>query len=261
MNKIKINIGNKTYNCQLAKTEEEHKKGLMDVQYLAPDEGMLKTQDYFVYKHVNKINGKCYIGITCSSKPELRWKNGLGYKSQIFYRAIEKYGWDNFDHIIIHKNLTKEQAICQEIFWIKLYKSENISYNITDGGEGSKGIAMPKSTKEALKKANTGRVCSDETKKKISNSEKGKVCSEKNKQLYKDLYTGRKLSEETKEKIKQNNKNSKITVLVNLQTGEEIEFSSGRQASLWLGLNEDTVTKAIKKGHLIKDKQFKAYRK
>ena len=120
---------------------------------------------------------------------------------------------------------------------------------------------MPKSTKEALKKANTGRVCSDETKKKISNSEKGKVCSEKNKQLYKDLYTGRKLSEETKEKIKQNNKNSKITVLVNLQTGEEIEFSSGRQASLWLGLNEDTVTKAIKKGHLIKDKQFKAYRK
>ena len=41
MNKIKINIGNKTYNCQLAKTEEEHKKGLMDVQYLAPDEGML----------------------------------------------------------------------------------------------------------------------------------------------------------------------------------------------------------------------------
>lgn len=41
MNKIKINIGNKTYNCQLAKTEEEHKKGLMNVQYLAPDEGML----------------------------------------------------------------------------------------------------------------------------------------------------------------------------------------------------------------------------
>lgn len=45
------------------------------------------------------------------------------------------------------------------------------------------------------------------------------------------------------------------------KTGEEIEFSSGRQASLWLGLNEDTVTKAIKKGYLIKDKQFKAYRK
>lgn len=41
MKKIIVNIGNKTYNCQLAKTEEEHKKGLMNVEYLAPDEGML----------------------------------------------------------------------------------------------------------------------------------------------------------------------------------------------------------------------------
>ena len=41
MEKVIINIGNKTYNCQLAKTDEEHEKGLMGVEYLAPDEGML----------------------------------------------------------------------------------------------------------------------------------------------------------------------------------------------------------------------------
>ena len=41
MEKVIVNIGNKTYNCQLAKTEEEHRKGLMDIEYLAPDEGML----------------------------------------------------------------------------------------------------------------------------------------------------------------------------------------------------------------------------
>lgn len=41
MNKVIVNIGNKTYNCQVAKTEEEHKQGLMGVDYLAPDEGML----------------------------------------------------------------------------------------------------------------------------------------------------------------------------------------------------------------------------
>ena len=39
MNKVIVHIGNKIYNCQLAKTEEEHRKGLMDVEYLAPDEG------------------------------------------------------------------------------------------------------------------------------------------------------------------------------------------------------------------------------
>lgn len=31
MNKVIVNIGNKTYNCQLAKTEEEHRKELMDL--------------------------------------------------------------------------------------------------------------------------------------------------------------------------------------------------------------------------------------
>ena len=41
MEKVIVNIGNKSYNCQLAKTEEQRRKGLMDVEYLAPDEGML----------------------------------------------------------------------------------------------------------------------------------------------------------------------------------------------------------------------------
>lgn len=41
MDKVIVNIGNKRYNCQLAKTEEQRCKGLMDVEYLAPDEGML----------------------------------------------------------------------------------------------------------------------------------------------------------------------------------------------------------------------------
>ena len=45
MERVIVNIGNKTYNCQLAKTEEQHKKGLMEVEYLAPDEGVLFVFD------------------------------------------------------------------------------------------------------------------------------------------------------------------------------------------------------------------------
>ncbi len=41
MDRVKVNIGNKTYNCQVAKTEEEKKKGLLDYDYLSPDEGLL----------------------------------------------------------------------------------------------------------------------------------------------------------------------------------------------------------------------------
>ena len=41
MERVIVNIGNKTYNCRIAATEEQRRKGLMDVEYLAPDEGML----------------------------------------------------------------------------------------------------------------------------------------------------------------------------------------------------------------------------
>lgn len=56
---------------------------------------------YCVYIHTNKINKKSYIGITCQ-KPEHRWGcNGNGYaECPHFWRAIQKYGWDNFDHKI-----------------------------------------------------------------------------------------------------------------------------------------------------------------
>lgn len=41
MEKVTVNIGNKTYICDLFSTEEERNKGLMDVEYLAPDCGAL----------------------------------------------------------------------------------------------------------------------------------------------------------------------------------------------------------------------------
>lgn len=45
MKKVVVNIGKRTYNCQVAESEEDKKKGLMDVENLPPDEGML-----FVWK-------------------------------------------------------------------------------------------------------------------------------------------------------------------------------------------------------------------
>ena len=41
MDRVIVDIGKKTYNCQVAKTEEDKRKGLMDVENLPPDEGML----------------------------------------------------------------------------------------------------------------------------------------------------------------------------------------------------------------------------
>ena len=81
---------------------------------------------YKVYKHTNKINGKVYIGITSYRYAKTRWSNGNGYSQQsLFWNAICKYGWDNFDHEILFDNLTQEEACQKEIELIKLYKSND----------------------------------------------------------------------------------------------------------------------------------------
>ena len=41
MKRVKVNIGDRTYNCIIADTEESRRKGLMGVENLPPDEGML----------------------------------------------------------------------------------------------------------------------------------------------------------------------------------------------------------------------------
>ena len=41
MERVIINIGNKTYKCQVAKNEEDRLKGLQGVEHLPVDEGML----------------------------------------------------------------------------------------------------------------------------------------------------------------------------------------------------------------------------
>ena len=79
---------------------------------------------YIVYMHTCP-NGKKYIGIT-SQSPERRWQKGKGYaygSNPYFYNAIEKYGWDNIEHTILFRNLTKEEAEQKEIELIKEHKT------------------------------------------------------------------------------------------------------------------------------------------
>lgn len=99
---------------------------------------MSKEKTWYVYVHINKINNKKYVGITGLDRVWDRWRyDGSGYKTQTFGRAIEKYGWENFEHKILAEVKTEEQALLLEKYYVKEYKSndKNFGYNISVGGE------------------------------------------------------------------------------------------------------------------------------
>lgn len=130
-----------------------------------------------VYAHTSP-SGKVYIGIT-SKKPSYRWGiNGANYKGcSHFYNAILKYGWDNIEHTILCESLTKSQAVLLEKSLIKIYKGLNLSYNITDGGDGALGCekVLTKEWKDKISKAHLGKHHTEESKHKMSVSRKGKT--------------------------------------------------------------------------------------
>lgn len=97
------------------------------------------SRTYYVYVHINKINGKRYYGIT-SQLPRERWKHGSPYKSQKkFYNAILKYSWDNFEHIVLYSGLShKEAADIEKALIAEFRTTENAyGYNVSIGGEQS----------------------------------------------------------------------------------------------------------------------------
>lgn len=149
-----------------------------------------KDRDYCVYMHTNKINGKKYIGITCQ-KPSDRWSNGNGYKNNPhFWSAIQKYGWNNFEHEILFKDLTKEEASNYEIYYIQKFqtKDTNFGYNMTDGGDGTRGYTLTDKQKQHLRDINLGKKLSDEHIEKIRKSNLGKHRSDKTRQKIKDVW-------------------------------------------------------------------------
>lgn len=133
--------------------------------------------DYFVYMHVFP-NDKVYIGITSQNPQEKRWlDSGVGYKPQPrMWRAIQKYGFENVEHIIIARHVNIETAKNMEIDLIALYDSTNRKhgYNASPGG-----WIMGDEQRKKLSESCKGRIITEEVKKKLSESLKGRKPSQK----------------------------------------------------------------------------------
>ena len=120
-----------------------------------------------IYSIVNKINGKMYIGLTTNKDKRLsRHKRNLNnnkHRNKHLQNSWNKYGKDNFKFEILEKNISKNNLSQKEMEYIDKLNSFKSGYNLTKGGEGTKG-SKPWKNKNRRK----------ETKKKISNSLKGR---------------------------------------------------------------------------------------
>ena len=92
--------------------------------------------NYSVYQHVTP-DGMYYFGAT--QNVERRWRNnGAEYKRTALQPYIEKFGWDNIQHIVLFKDQTKENAIWIEDFLIETAREDGVCINKNRSGNISK---------------------------------------------------------------------------------------------------------------------------
>ena len=133
---------------------------------------------YILYEHRNKINGKRYIGIT-NNKTKRWYGKGKNYEGcPYFFAAIQKYGWDNFEHNVLIYDLTREEASRLEKHYIKTLKTcdKAFGYNLAEGGVNAPTML--------------GKHHSKETKRKMSEAQRGKKQTEEQKRRHSEYMTG-----------------------------------------------------------------------
>lgn len=131
-----------------------------------------------IYKILNNINGKVYIGQTKNSLDKRIYEHSKG--KYLVQKAFAKYGINSFTVSIIDNAITKETSDEKEKYWIKFYDCKSPKgYNLTDGGGG---LLNP----------------SEEIRDKIRQKLKGVPQSEERK----NKLRGRTLSEEHKNKLR-----------------------------------------------------------
>ena len=221
---------------------------------------------YIIYQHKNLITNQSYVGQTCQ-KINNRWKNGNGYKKQEkFWEAIDTFGWDNFEHIILEENIPESQVDEREKYWIAYFDCVKNGYNSNDGGHH---YIPSEETKEKIRQANLGeknpnysKPRSEETKEKIRLSnlgqkrsleaiehnrqaQLGKKLSEEHKQHISEGLKGHIIPEEVKEKIKNSQPSRKQVMCIET---EQI-FDSVSDAAKWANLVGSSHISAVCKGN------------
>lgn len=215
---------------------------------------LIAMQTFKVYKHT-LFDGRAYIGITCQPLSR-RWRDGEGYKnSSYFYKAIQKYGWDAFEHEVLFNNLTEEEAIAKEKELIAEYQTQDRAYgfNLTGGGEGMFNASpeVRRRIGENSRRINTGRHHSEETKQKMAAhmtgsqnpNYRGRLMTPDRIEQIREIGK-RPKSEKTRRKMSKSAKKHRVMCV---ETGQV--FESMKEAAEAMGVGYTTITCAIYDPH------------
>jgi group I intron endonuclease len=163
-----------------------------------------------VYLIQNTVNGKCYVGQHAGEDLEKYWqfnvKKALANKGNktFLYRAIRKYGPENFTIRTIHVPIDAAGMTNAEIAYIKFFGTQNeeLGYNITAGGPGRLGTKCSEHNKKLYSELYTGKKTkphTDEAKVKMAAACKGRVFSEEHKLNISKAKSGKPLGTKSKE--------------------------------------------------------------
>ncbi len=217
-----------------------------------------------IYGIQNKINGNIYVGKTGMNFGD-RWDSHKSllrnnkHFNQYLQNAWNKYGEENFEFVVI-EDCSVEELDEKEQYYIKLYKKQDISYNLSDGGEGGYflGKSLPEDVKRKIGEKNrihmTGKKMSEQTKQKMSQSqlkrysqwteedrqEWGKLSSEK--------ASGYKWDEQSKQKMRGNKNGATHTEdeIREIRRLYEVENKTCRKIADLFGLSYDYVYGIVK---------------
>lgn len=122
----------------------------------------MTTKHWLIYRAVNLINGKSYIGITGNPLGVRKSGHKQGAANASLHRspfrnAIRKYGFDMFRFTVIKTVETKEEAMAEEI---RLIATLRPNYNGTKGGN------MPVTTPAGMEKIRAAAARLSEGRKK-----------------------------------------------------------------------------------------------
>jgi group I intron endonuclease len=202
-----------------------------------------------IYRWINLVNYKTYIG-SASDLTVRFWvyfsKKRLTNSNMVIYKAILKYGYENF-RLEILEYCDKNILLVREQYYMDLLKPE---YNVLNQAGSNLGYKHKVETLEKFKI----RKFSKETLANIVKAAKSRILSKEIRTKISIAKTGIKLSDKTRAKLSAI-VTAKIGVAVevtNIITNEIKRYITITSAALAIGVSRTTVKKAINSGKVIK---------